>query len=145
MHNIHKSTVSYTHDMEGDYEIDNNCIEYRNIMDQLHREDGPARTLIVDKARKYIITERYFLGKKHCMSGPAVVKYIPKVINQPIIYFDQCFEFWFHDEQIKTSLMKEWLIDNKFKLNPFKWDESMQFYFALQWSNYGANTDDMEV
>lgn len=145
MKNIHKSDIHYTYDSEGDYEIENNCIEYRNKMDQLHRDDGPAKILIVDKSRNYLITERYSFGKKHCMSGPAVVKYIPRVIEQPIIYFDQLFEFWFHDEQIKTSLMKEWLMDNQFKLNPFKWDESTQFYFALQWASYNSTTGDFEA
>lgn len=137
-----ESTIRFTNDPEGDYQIENNCIEYVNRMDQLHREDGPARIIIKDKARNYLITERYMFGKKHNMAGPAVVKYIPQVIDQPIIYFDHIFEFWFHDEQVPTDKMKEWLIDQKMKLNPFKWDEETQFYFALHWSSYNSTTGD---
>lgn len=142
LNQLAKLNIEYIQSYDGDYELNPNCIEYKNSMDVLHREDGPARIIIKDKSRNYLITERYVLGEKHNFDGPAVIKYIPTIVDQPIIYFEELFEFWFNGVQVPTSVVKEWLISQEMKLNPFKWTEDVKFYFALYWCNFdtGAYT-----
>ena len=136
LNQLAKLNIDYVTRPDGDYELDVNCIEYTNTMGTLHRDDGPARIIIKDKSRNYLVTEKYILGQKHCFDGPAVVKYIPMAIDQPIIFFDDVFEFWFNGVQVPTSIVKEWLIEQGLRMNPFKWTEEVKFYFALYWSNF---------